>query len=307
MSDLLLIDGSLLAYRNHEAMPDLSSSAGVPTGLEYGFLRTIESLQRKYPKFRIVMVWDCPTARSEAAKVDSQYKANRTGSSDKRDMWKRVKALRRRVLENVWPWAFREGAEADTLMHNLAHACPSASRVLLYTNDKDLLQTVVNDRIVLLKSHRSSIYEWDEEKVREEFAVRPWQLPLLRACLGDKSDNLPGCGCLNKGKLAEAVRDASGNIQGICPTPDKLIEYMPTRPNWFGPKTFAKWNAFVESGQLHRNFELMKIKKDIYNPVEIVEPRGEKQPVTEALLEWEIRSLKMCSEFLAGTSLEEEF
>lgn len=307
MKGLLLIDGSLLAYRCHEAMPDLSNAGGTPTGLEYGFLRTIESLQRKYPQFELVLVWDCPTAKQKAAKIDPQYKANRQPSEDKRGMWRRVESLRERVLDNVWSWAFQRGVEADAIMFDIA--MQATDKCLLYTNDEDLLQTIEGDRVVQLKSHRSTIYEWDEEKVREKFGVRPYQLPLLRACLGDKSDNLPGCGCLNRGKLAEAVRDCTEIKHAgdrTCPVPDRLVEYMPTRPNWFGPKTSEKWKAFVDSGQLHRNFKLMQLTA-LPQEVLIDPPLRRAEPVVEALLEWEIRTLKLCSVFLAGTSAEEEF
>ena len=46
---MILVDASMLAHRTHAKMDFLKNSAGIPTGMEFGFLRTIQVLQKKLP------------------------------------------------------------------------------------------------------------------------------------------------------------------------------------------------------------------------------------------------------------------
>ncbi|KKN73366.1 hypothetical protein LCGC14_0401790 [marine sediment metagenome] len=334
MSEFMLIDGSLMAYRYYEAMPDLSNSSGTPTNVEYGMLRGLESLERKYPDAQLVLVWDSPKAKSEKQKIDPLYKANRSPGG-KRGLWSRLERLKERVIRHRWANAKLDGIEADEVMYSIARHLapayphetniPSKNLVLLYTNDEDLLQTIT-DNIIVLKSHQSKIFEWDGEKVVEKFGVHPHQLPLLRAALGDKSDNLPGCGCLGRPKLAQAVREAfkvAFESRQVSAGPADLVKNIAeNHVTWFGPKTRVKWDGFVASGQLHRNFELMQIRlnpdveteREFYRSNHVrkvtmlwVEPTLEVEPVAEALAEWEIKSLRMCKEVFAKAEDDEEF
>lgn len=331
MSEFMLIDGSLMAYRYYEAMPDLSSSTGIPTGLEYGLLRGLESLQKKFPDAKIVMVWDSPKAKSIKQKIDPLYKANRP-KGDKSDLWSRLERLKSRVLNHRWAHASLDGVEADEIMHTISRELaplppaggPSSHLIMLYTNDEDMLQSITENTIVL-KSWKSKLYEWDEDKVKEKFEVSPLQLPLLRACLGDKSDHLPGCGCLGQPKLAQAVREAfkiaAETEQREAGPADLIQNIKDNHVTWFGPKTAIKWNDFVGCGQLRRNYELMKIKHNLDVSVSYefmrsnkkqvstmlwTEPTYNDVPVAEALAEWEIKSLRMCKEVFVDVEDDDE-
>ena len=47
-----IIDGLNLAYRAHNANFELSTAAGAPSGMFYGFIRTLFSLKRKYRGYK---------------------------------------------------------------------------------------------------------------------------------------------------------------------------------------------------------------------------------------------------------------
>jgi 5'-3' exonuclease len=63
-------------------------------------------------------------------------------------------------------------------------------QVVICTTDKDLMQCVVGERVVVLDRVRKVVT--DEAGVRARFGVAPAQLPDLFALVGDRSDGLPG-------------------------------------------------------------------------------------------------------------------
>jgi hypothetical protein len=44
---MILVDGMMLVRRCEAKMDFLTNSDGLPTGMEFGFLRTLESIQKK--------------------------------------------------------------------------------------------------------------------------------------------------------------------------------------------------------------------------------------------------------------------
>ena len=147
---MILIDGNLLAHRAFHKMDFLENSKGVHTGMEFGFLRSIESLERKFPEHKIIICFDTKYNKKKA--VCGRYKANRSKMSD--TFYQRLRELQK-FLTNFWVIAHMDGEEADDVMYTLAQ--DQKGIVYLYSNDNDLLQCVT-DKIMVLKSHESNLY-----------------------------------------------------------------------------------------------------------------------------------------------------
>ena len=79
-ADLVLIDGSSYLYRAFHALPNLSNSAGEPTGALHGVLTMINKLVREQPDAHAqAVVFDAPgkTFRDEIfAEVQGQPAAD---------------------------------------------------------------------------------------------------------------------------------------------------------------------------------------------------------------------------------------
>src|SRR5207245_3437952 len=78
---LYLIDGSAYLYRAFFALPDLSTSTGVPTNAVYGFTTMLQKIIRERRPDYLAVAFDekGPTLRHEAFK---EYKANRPQMTD---------------------------------------------------------------------------------------------------------------------------------------------------------------------------------------------------------------------------------
>lgn len=305
----LIIDGNMLAHRTFTApdMDDLATTGGRPTGMEYGFLRVVERLQKEFARCDIFIAWDCKTAKSVRQKIAPEYKANRERSATLSGMYARVEELRSYILRVRFYELAAKGLEADDIMYSYAKFAAKCQHVVphvfLYTNDSDLLQAV-GTRCTVLKSHAGSIFTWDAKKVFDKYQVRPGMLPLYRAVVGDKSDNLPGCTSLGKAKIAEycrAIYHEKVPRAGLAQL-KRLLAIVNKQRKRFTLKAWGKWIAFVQGGQLTRNFKCMRLMVKGYDTYP---PSNDNALAAETLAELEIFSLRMSAELLRDRDVPE--
>jgi hypothetical protein len=263
-------------------MDFLENSAGVKTGMEFGFLRTIEMLKKKFSTDKIIICFD--TAKNKKKDTSARYKANRTGVD--KSFYKRLDDLQQFLL-NFWDLACQEGEEADDVMYSIAAKAEEV--VYLYSNDNDLLQCV-GDSIFVLKSHESQLFVWDVDRVEEKFLVPPKWLPMFRSFVGDKSDNLEGVPRIQKKILADAIL---GAVHKSILDPEAIANYVSNYCGW-SIGMLNKIDAFITVGLWKENYELMYLREVdyVYKENNLVEIE-----VVRFLQEKEIYSLKMSKQF----------
>ncbi len=291
---MILIDGNMLAHRAFHKMDFLKNSKGVHTGMEYGFLRSIESLIRRFPEHQIIICFD--TKHNRKRDKCARYKANRSKMKD--TFYQRLIQLQKFLL-NFWNIAMMDGEEADDVMYTLSKTMDDSKVCYLYSNDNDLLQCVT-DKIFVLKSHESSLYVWDEDTVEEKFGVPPGLLVLYRSFIGDKSDNLLGVTRIQKKILVDAIHNSMSTI-GFYPS---LIAIDIIGHTGWSLNMANKIEEFVESGLWLENYELMKLEKC---EVTMSLLKLNKDHVIAKLQEWEIGSLDLCLKYKLDLVQESEF
>ena len=279
---MLIIDVSMLVRRCFARMDFLRNSMGVPTGLEFGTMRSLEMLHKLYPEQEIVLCYDNPKNRKR--EKDSTYKANR--SSPGKEFYKRLNTFKE-FLGCLYPSVEKEGYEADDLMHSIAVTVPGPH--LLYTNDHDLLQTVSAERnIIQLKSFHSKLFVWDEDKVFIEYGVIPKLLPVYFAFVGDKVDNIIGVPRIPKKFLAALIMWADENKM----TTDETLHEI-TSAKWT-LKMRATIEGFIDSGQWIRNYNWIKLKATSY---QINHVTLNDELIVARLKRWEIYSLSISKKY----------
>ena len=221
-------------------MDFLKTTTGVPSGMEYGTLRSLNALKRKYTD--IIVCLD----NGKEKKDHEFYKANRPKRSP--EFYKRLKQITG-VVKELYSFSERVDTEADTIMHALSL---QYNNVFLYTNDKDLHQSIT-DTVLQIKSHNSKEFIWGPEEVWEKYKVRPDQWALYRSFTGDPSDNIPKCKGFGPTYAAELVREAfhadPGNpCAGLIAVLDKANLSVKQR---------RTWTIFQQ--QLYINYSLIKI------------------------------------------------
>jgi DNA polymerase-1 len=186
-SDLVLIDGSSYLYRAFHALPNLTNSAGEPTGALHGVLTMINKLVREQPAAHVAVVFDAPgkTFRDE---IFAEYKATRPPMPD--DLRSQVQPILDAVQSMGLPLLQVAGVEADDVIGTLCNqAADKDLSVLVSTGDKDLAQ-LVNEHVTLVNTMTDSVM--DRDAVKAKFDVFPEQIIDYLALVGDSSDNIPG-------------------------------------------------------------------------------------------------------------------
>jgi len=277
---MMIIDGNMLIRRCFAKMDFLKTDGGIHTGMEFGTLRTIQSLQDKYPNQQVVFCFDSP--KNLKREAHPEYKAKRMPMGE--TFYQRFNEFKK-FLRCLYATIEESGQEADDLMYALSRDVPGPH--FIYTNDDDLLQAVDDARgVKVLKSFMSKLFEWDEAKVIEKYDVKPERLAEYRAFVGDASDALPGVGRANK-KLIAALINWSHDL-----TLQQMLEEFKTAA--WSERERALICEHINTGRWQMNYELMKLQNVAYDALL---PSMDKDHVIKMLKYWQIFSLKICKQF----------
>ena len=176
-----------------------------------------------------------PYKRNAIAKT---YKAQREASPPMAvEQYRRTQERLRKDGYLVWSC---KGFEADDLIATAAAQLRAKHEVRVYSADKDLLQ-LVGFNVVVVRRERtedgSRLVDFDAEAVKAKMGVYPNMLRDLLAMAGDKSDNVPGIPgvgpakaaalLLKYGTLAEVLRcadDIPGKLgEAICQNVEQAL------------------------------------------------------------------------------------
>lgn len=189
----LLVDGSAIIHRAYHAMPQFTSSDGVPTGAVMGFFSMLLKLMQNVEPHYIAVCFDLgkPTFRQE---LYVEYHANRPKTDTL--LVEQFDVVRKMLSEIAIPVFELDGYEADDLIGTVNRSLnESYPGVLVYivSGDRDMLQLVDRDTHVLMPVKGiSEVMIFDSDRVEEKYGVRPDQIIDLKAFMGDPSDNYPG-------------------------------------------------------------------------------------------------------------------
>lgn len=214
---LYIIDLSGYVFRAYHAIQTpLTSPAGEPTHAVYGTVSMLTKLvDERKPAF-LAVAMDSPgkTFRDE---LDERYKANRPPPPP--DLPAQMMRCKEIVEAYRIPIFVGDGLEADDFLAiAVLRAKQRGLRVVIVSADKDLLQLVDADR-VLMWDGRDKVYGPTE--VVDKFGVPPAQVRDLLALVGDTSDNVPGVPGIGPKTAADLLKEF-GSFEGIYASLDKI-------------------------------------------------------------------------------------
>jgi DNA polymerase I len=215
-----LIDGSAQVHRAYFAIRSLSTTRGMPTGAIYGFTTMLRKLyQDEKPKW-VGISFDLkgPTFRHEQYK---EYKAHRRAMED--DLAVQLPFVRRACAAFGLPEISIQGFEADDVIATLSRqARERGMRVIVVSGDKDLLQLVTDDVLVLNPGKEGAgAVLYDRKMVEEKFGVPPDRVVDVLALVGDSVDNVPGVPGIGEKGARDLVREF-GTVESVIDNADKV-------------------------------------------------------------------------------------
>ncbi len=219
---LFLIDGSALAYRSYFAFirNPLINSKGENTSAVFGFTNSILKILRDENPDLIAVVFDtkAPTFRHEIFK---DYKSTRAKMPV--EMSEQLPRIREVAQCMNLPILEVDGFEADDLMGTLAQkAKKEGMKVVLVTGDKDFMQLVDEDIVVLNPKRGGEKPELlDKDGVEKKFGVPPEKITELLALMGDTSDNVPGIPGVGEKTALQLIKEF-GSLEKVLKNADKV-------------------------------------------------------------------------------------
>ena len=213
---LFLVDGSSYIYRAFFALPQLSTSDGIPTNAVYGFTTMLNRLVNDYQPSLLAIVLDAPgpTFRHE---VYQSYKANRPRMPD--SLAAQIPYIKEVIQAFNIPVVEKEGFEADDIIATLAkQAEADGAEVTIITGDKDLLQ-LVTGHITLFDTMKDTAT--DVDAVKKKIGVTPEQAIEVFGLTGDKVDNVPGVPGIGEKTAIELIQQF-GSIEAIYQNLDAI-------------------------------------------------------------------------------------
>lgn len=262
---ILLIDGLNMLLRSF-AVVNTINSAGNHTGGVTGFLKSVGSVVRQFNPTRVIIVWDGKGGSQSRKMIDSNYKAQREHASVIHwDMFDNKKE----EMQSVWDQAERladyleclpitviglDRLEADDIVAYLArYASYKGHKVTVVSSDKDFLQ-LIDDNIQVYSPVKKVLY--DREEAFSFLGVLPENYNIVKALLGDKSDNL-------RGIKGAGIKTLTKLFPGLVDNPDYSLDllYEECGQNLGTKKLYAvivnEWNV------VEKNFKLMNLNKTV--------------------------------------------
>ncbi len=207
---LYLVDLSGYVFRAYHAVAPLTSPSGEPTHATYGTVNMLSKLvdDRKPAYLGVAMDSPGKTFRDD---IDARYKAHRPPPPE--DLVVQMKRCKQLVEAYRIPIFAADGLEADDLIAvAVQRAKAKGLRVVIASSDKDLMQLVDDDRVMMWDAMRDKVY--GPAEVEEKLGVPPSQVRDLLALVGDTSDNVPGVPGVGMKTAADLLRDL-GSLEGI--------------------------------------------------------------------------------------------
>lgn len=181
-----------MIYRMFYGMRPMNSPKGIPTNAVFGFVKVLIKLKKEYNPDYLAVAFDTsqPTFRH---KMYQEYKAGREKMPE--DL-KVQEGILNELLEAMGVKILRKpGYEADDILGTISREAEKEDvKTYLVTGDRDSYQLVDKDTSVLYTATRSGnqFVDVTPQYIEEKYGIEPEELKVVKALMGDKSDNIPG-------------------------------------------------------------------------------------------------------------------
>ena len=259
---ILLIDSMNTFIRNFSTLKSLNPGGHHVGGL-LGFLRSLGFLVRTFDPTRVICVFDGKGGSMNRKNVDPNYKANREHVKVTNwGLFENIKEERESMtaqIERLFDYleclpvyvSVHDKVEADDIISFLAQKFASKGhRSTIVSSDQDFYQIIDKQTSIYAPIKKKVI---DHTNVVEIIKVLPSNYAIVKALVGDNSDNLPGV----KGvgiktivkEFPKLVTEENVDLQYIYDISEQQIE---------GKKIFSR--IIYDWDKVERNYGLMNIR-----------------------------------------------
>ena len=265
---IMIVDAMNMLIRSFSLLKAMNPSGHHIGGL-VGFLRSLGYVTRIFDPTRVVIVWDGKGGSGNRQNIDPNYKAQRAtsrithwGLYDSREEEQEAligQLFRTKDYIECLPMQqiSMEKLEADDIIAYMAkEASNNNKKVTIISSDKDFLQ-LIDKNIEVYAPIKKKVFTL--ENVQEEIKVLPQNYNIIKALLGDNSDNLPGVKGLGiKTILSEwksFTYDPLASLNDIWDHCETQMEG--DKPKKIFAKIIHNWDRVL------KNYELMNLHESV--------------------------------------------
>ncbi len=268
---ILIVDSMNTFIRSFSTLRAMNPQGHHIGGL-VGFLRSLGFLVRTIDPTRVVCVFDGKGSTVNRKNIDPNYKAQRQHTritnwgmyDSKQEEYESLSAQLERLRDYLECLPVQsltiEKLEADDIIAELAlGASSSGKQVTIVSSDKDFLQ-LVDGCISVYSPIKKTLYTKDN--IVEELGVLPQNYNIVKALLGDNSDNLAGVKGLGPKTLVK-------EFPALLENPNCDLEdiYAICEANLDGKSIFAK--IIHNWDRVKTNYKLMNLHDGVLDDNEI--------------------------------------
>lgn len=246
---LLLIDGNSLLFRAFYATSYgdiMRTSKGVYTNAVYAFANMLNKALKTIDPDYCVVAFDKGkhTFRHE---LNPEYKAGRKETPV--ELIEQFDLVREMLEAYNLPYIELDDIEADDIIGSIAKKYDMETCIL--SSDRDMLQLIDDSTSVyVMRKGMSDIAKMDENALKDEYGLKPYQIVDYKGLAGDKSDNIKGVegvGDKTAVKLLSEYDTCEGIYENIDQIKGKLQEKLiRDKDSCFLSKTLATIKTDVD-------------------------------------------------------------
>jgi 5'-3' exonuclease len=186
--EIHLVDGTYELFRHYYALPSARDQDGRELAAVRGVLSSVLGMI-KAGATHIAVATD-HVIESFRNQLWADYKTSEGVDPDLLAQFPLLEEVLTAAGVVVWPMVEFEADDALAAGAAIASADQQVDRVLIYTPDKDLAQSVRGTRVVQV--NRRTRVTFDQEGITKKFGVLPESIPDYLALVGDSADGYPG-------------------------------------------------------------------------------------------------------------------
>ena len=257
---ILVIDAMNMLIRSFSLLKAMNPS-GTHIGGLVGFLRSLGYVTRIFDPTRVVVVWDGKGGSGNRQNIDPNYKAQRAtarithwGLYDTREEEQAAlvnQLLRVQDYLECLPMQqiVMEKLEADDIIAYMAkQAAGNNKKVTIVSSDKDFLQLINNNIEVYAPVKKKTL---NSSNILEELKVLPKNYNVIKALLGDNSDNLAGVKGLGIKTIVKEFPDLVNKVTNLDYVFNVCEQKLDDKKIF--PKIIHNWD------RVETNFKLMDL------------------------------------------------
>ena len=271
---ILIIDAMNMLIRSFSLLKAMNPDGHHIGGL-VGFLRSLGYVTRIFDPTRVIVVWDGKGGSANRKNINPDYKAQRATSrithwglyDTKEQETEALIGQLYRVQDYIECLPIQqlgmEKLEADDIIAYLAkRAGEAGKKVTIVSSDKDFFQLIDKNIEVYAPVKKKT---FDHSNIVDEIKVLPENYNIVKALLGDHSDNLPGVKGLGiKTILSEwksFAYDSLASLQDVWDHCETQLEQ--DKPKKIFAKIIHNWDKVLT------NFKLMDLHSTVLDEKEI--------------------------------------